>query len=83
MDDQVIDWEGWATDDLGHHVHILCSSCPAGEAAAQVIARVLAKYGVRTHLTSWRFWLQPSPPRDTGPAVHFRADENGTPVFGI
>ena len=82
MENQAIDWEGWATDDLGHHVHLLCSSSTAEEAAAQVIARVLAKYGARTDLTSWRFWLQPSPPRYKGPAVHFRADVNGLPVFG-
>ena len=82
VENKAIDWEGLASDD-GRSVHILCRQCPVEEAAAQVIARVLANYGARTDLTTWRFELRPYPPTPQRAVVHFRADEDGAPVFGI
>lgn len=82
VENKAMDWAGLASDD-GRYVHILCQGCPVEEAAAQVIAHVLAKYGARTVLTSWKFELRPHPHTPTQQVVHFRADENGDPLFGL
>jgi len=77
--EEVAEWDGWGSDDQGHHVHVHAAGTRQ-EIASQVVARVLAKYGARTDTRAWRFWLQ-SDQNGRREVVPFRPDENGSPIF--
>ena len=77
---EVADWEGWGSDDQGHHVHVLSTGCTREVAAGRVVGRVLVKYGPKTDPRTWRFWLE-CVQDGRRVVVAFRVDGGGGLIF--